>query len=297
MNNKILITTMLICGFIFSSANAEDTYISGDFGINFASSLDTMGSDNDVPSRCDGHIFGANAITDNCPRDQSSWHNDFSSANGFLASLAIGKKFSAFRAELEYFYRSSDYDDTSPITADGADVVAKVDGELVRAEERIATLKAHNIFVNGYYDFTTTSKWKPYIGAGVGIAKTDIDYSGVFARNTDENGITSLQSTPLAGRENELAGTTTTESNSLNDSIWGYQLIGGFDYAFAKHLTIGIKARYVKFNSFEDGDTWDQLRSHPSSIDPNDPNSTVSYKFETDDIEFSAISLNLKYVF
>ncbi|MBE8189338.1 MAG: hypothetical protein HAW58_00370 [Candidatus Thioglobus sp.] len=44
------------------------------------------------------------------------------------------------------------------------------------------------------------------------------------------------------------------------------------------------------------GDTWDQLRGHKSANDPNDPNSTVAYKFKTD-IAFSALSINLKYAF
>lgn len=44
------------------------------------------------------------------------------------------------------------------------------------------------MFLNGYYDFNTSSNWKPYLGAGIGLVSADIDYSpsGVKIIDDDE---------------------------------------------------------------------------------------------------------------
>ena len=57
-----------------------------------------------------------------------------------------------------------------------------------------------------------------------------------------------------------------------------------------------MKARYVDFlNDFKDGDSWDSLRSHASTVGPS--GDEVRYKIKTDDLGFWGVSLNLKYFF
>ena len=40
-----------------------------------------------------------------------------------------------------------------------------------------------------YFDFQTSSRFTPYVGFGVGVGFTDMDYGGVWARNPDPTAI------------------------------------------------------------------------------------------------------------
>ena len=278
-------------------------YFSGELGANFASSMDTDGEDTDRASACDEYINPLYATDPACtaPRrpGESAWINAFGSGSGFLAGGAVGARLPArVRVELEYFYRDSGYDETAPVASGGGSVLAKIGGELEVAEESIGSIVSHNLFGNLYYDFKSQGRFTPYIGIGAGFGFTEIDYGGVFARNLDPSAITSVGDLANADQvRSTLAGTTTTEREVLRDALFGYQLLVGVDYALSEKLSLGVKGRWVDFNSFsDDRNEWDRLRSHPSNLrlDGGEP---VTYGIKTDDIRMIGVSLNLKYQF
>ena len=302
---------------IAGPAYAEGFYVSGELGMNFGESLDTDGHDTDRASVCDEYINPQFMTVNNTPGytknnctgpdrgSDSVWGNDFGSDEGVLFGTAIGYHVgdSRFRVELEYFYRDTDYDEASEITVGGGQVLSKVVQEIVRAEERIGDVSSHNLFANLYVDFANNSKFTPYLGVGVGFGFTDLEYNGVFARDIDPANITTGsapdggQALPNAAQiQQNIAGTTTTESEELDDTLFGYQLMVGVDYALTESLMLGVKGRWVSYDSFKDKDEWDQLRSHPSNLRLNG-DETVVYDIEVDDMEMFAVSVNLKYQF
>ena len=107
-------------------------YISSDIGLNVASGIDTTGRSNDRASVCDQYINpmydqveGTPGYEDyNCTGSNrgatGDWHSNFDSATGILAGAAVGYSFAGqnsslggLRIELEYFYRQSNYDQSS----------------------------------------------------------------------------------------------------------------------------------------------------------------------------------------
>ena len=286
-------------------------YISGDFGMNFGSSMTTDGHDTDRASVCDEYINPQYATVTqstghedtNCTGanrgSDSLWKNRFGSDEGPLFGLAIGFDMpeSIFRTELEYFYRDTGYDDTGYVTSTGGTVFAKLGGEIETAVETIDSVTSHNLFANLYIDFDNPGGITPYIGIGLGLGFTEMDYGGVFQRNIDPAAISTGDGLPNATEiKANLAGTTTTEHEELDDTLFGYQLIAGLDYPLTDHLVAGLKARWVEYDSFKDKDDWDVLRSHASNL-RRDGSEPVVYDIKVDDMEMFAVSLTLKYRF
>ncbi len=301
-------------------------YVSGEVGANFAMGLDTTGTSNDRASVCDEFINplyrevetsdgvdsgGKPYSTYNCTGPNrgsgSNWQNEFDGATGILAGAAVGYSFTGqpqhspwggFRVEVEYFYRQSNYDQTSDIRTESGESRDKLRDEIVQATDRIGSLSSHNLFGNLFYDFRNTSRFTPYIGIGGGVGFTDIENGGVWARNPDPDRITTGSGLPNADEiRRNLAGTVSVGQPTLSDTLFGLQVLFGVDYAITEATSLGLKGRWVKFSSFRDDRVdWELLRSHPLNL-RKDGSEPVWGRFMIDDIEFFGISLNLKYHF
>ena len=57
---------------------------------------------------------------------------------------------------------------------------------------------------------------------------------------------------------------------------WGLQILFGVDYALTDAVSLGLKGRWVKFDSFSDDLVWDPLRSHAPYVGPNQK----SYRYQ-----------------
>ena len=86
---------------------------------------------------------------------------------GIMATGAFGRSFGNFRAEGELTYNTND---VSALSVPGVGGIA--------ANGDVSTLA---FMVNGYYDFSTNSKWKPYIGGGIGGANVSINKLSAMA--------------------------------------------------------------------------------------------------------------------
>ena len=315
-----LVCSIAICLFASSPAQAgSGLYLSSELGANFAPSVDTTGSSNDRASACDEFINPLFATVTQTPGYENynctgpnrgatgGWKNGFDSAEGILAGAALGyslrEKYpesllGRFRLELEYFYRNSEYDQTSDIPGAAGESGDKLVQEIQVATDRIDNITSHNLFGNLYFDFFNSSRFTPYVGFGVGVGFTDMDYGSVWARNSDASRITTGEGLPNATeiRQN-LAGTTSVAQTDLSDTLFGYQVLFGVDYALTESLSLGVKGHWVNFDSFSDGGiVWDPLRSHGPNLrlDGSEP---VSGGIKTNDIEMFGVSVNLKYHF
>ena len=237
-----------------------------------------------------------------------------------------------FRVEMEYFYRESKHDQTIRISrASGATLDKIVRGEFdTGPNERLNSITSHNLFGNVYYDFSNTSRFTPYIGVGGGIGFTDAGWGSNWTRTLSEANLKTglmadamarrnradnpgpddnpvalravaanlehLAGTSPAAREyiTKLAGSSSVANTTFTDTLWGFQFLFGVDYAVTEAMSLGLKGRYVMFDSFTGDLVWDPLRSHAPNVGPNRP---VSGHMKTDDIQFFGISLNMKYHF
>ncbi len=321
----------------WAQAHSEGFYISSDIGANFASGPEIAGASNDVASHCDALLnpnIGNDENNGGCPGKKNDkgeflnkdfpypgnqffedWWNDFSRGSGILAGAAVGYSFakqhpnsplSGLRVELEYFYRQSQYDETKNITRAGGTSLAKIrNGELSTVVDRVGSITSHNLFANLYYDFASTSRFTPYIGVGGGLGITDMGYGSIWARTLDKETIRDgiKEDRPdLAANDpyiDNLAGSTSAAQTTLSDTLWGFQVLFGVDYAVTEAVSLGLKGRYVMFNDFEDGIVWDPLRGHIPYVGGtvDNPTNPVQGAMSASNIQFFGISLNMKYHF
>lgn len=321
MKRIFLLLIFVVVSYPFMAIPAQagsGFYISSELGANFASGVDHFGSDDDRASVCDEYINPYFVEVSGCTdpdRGGDASKTVFDRGAGILAGAAMGyglrdaypdSLWGGFRFELEYFFRESAYNQATTSAATRAQTIAKRRGEVALAEKRLGSITSHNLFGNLFFDLINTSRFTPYVGFGVGIGFTDLDWGSITARNSNPDEITSIPdnlcdsvSDPACDADRirrNLAGTATSERNVLKDTLFGYQVLFGVDYALTESVSLGVKGRWVNFNTFRDGGSWDRLRSHESNLrlDESEP---VTYRLMTDDIEFFGISLNLKYHF
>ena len=287
-------------------------YVSQELGGHFTPGLGIDAhADNAPGSICDQHL---NPFTDLMPAycdggpdaPTTEWVNAFRRGSGVLAGAAAGYGFGRdgrLRLEAEYFFRETAYDETSPIRGRGGVAVAKLDGEVVVAEDRIGSLTSHNLFANVYYDLPGGDRVTPYVGAGGGMAFTRVDYGLLWVRNSDPDAITSVaphfpadRSDDLRVLQSNLASTTSSLQTGLADTLGGYQLLAGLDIALGDRTTLGAKGRWAQFAGFSHNPVLDRLRSHAASnrIDGSRP---VTGGVTTGDTGLLAFTANLRYRF
>lgn len=125
-------------------------------------------------------------------------------STGLAILGAVGYDFGNWRSEFELSYR------TNSVDVHNSSVAGDLNGAT-------GDLMAFAAMINAYYDFENESNYTPYLGAGVGWASLDYDGYGV-----------------------------TGNANVVNDddSVFAYQLMGGFDYQFSEHLKGIVEYRY-----------------------------------------------------
>ena len=176
-------------------------YLSSELGANFAPNLDTLGTSNDRASACDEFINPLFATVTQTPGYENynctgpnrgatgDWENTFDSAEGILAGVAVGYGLREtypdhflgwFRFEVEYFYRDTEYDQTADIPGAAGESGDKLAQEILTATDRIGSVTSHNLFGNLYVDLPNSSRFTPYVGFGVGVGFTAMDYASLW---------------------------------------------------------------------------------------------------------------------
>ena len=264
-------------------------YVGFDLGMAFPEDFDTEEGDNDVATRCDTYV--TDTRTQPCGSGDD-WSVGVDPDSGILGGVHIGWLHGNWRTEIEYFYQAVG-GDRNAIPIGG--LPAGKDREILLASEAIDNVTGHNLFANVYYDFVNASRFTPYVGVGVGWQRMKFDHDIAFVRNTRE-----IFEDLALNNIIEAAGTITRVEQTLDDDMFGYQLLAGADYALSERFAVGAKLRYTRFDEFDGGSyAYDELRSHPSRTGrPSDAGSRpVRATFETDEIETWGVSLNVKYLF
>ena len=120
--------------------------------------------------------------------------------SGFTGSLAAGYDFAnPLRLEIELIRQKNDLDITSYNNFYGT--------------FNEGDLKTHSFMFNGFYDVDTGSAWTPFIGAGLGWSKLDINDPGF--------------------------------NDSDSDDVFTYQFIGGVAYAFNDQWSVDAQYRFM----------------------------------------------------
>ena len=169
-----------------STAFAQEWYVGGAIGALSQSDSDNSGTTgafttgNGSPAVPNGTSVAAGT--------RYGWTTEFDT--GVTASLETGLRYgNNIRSGIELAYSSADIDRHSGVKLGGT-VIDGVDAAVltgspsqlgvsvgqVVADGR-GDIKNLSLFANAYYDFNLGGPFSPYIGAGVGFSKVDVDYS------------------------------------------------------------------------------------------------------------------------
>lgn len=170
-----------------------------------------------------GAFVGAAMLSDSDVTDPTVPGGEFelSYDTGWKFGAALGYRLSNFRVEGEVSYQQNDVDETE-IMATSLNAAGDVSGTA--------------FLVNGYYDFTNTTAFTPYISAGLGYANVEVN---------DFN----------------FAGSGEPDFSD-DDSVFAYQFGAGVGYMVNENVTIDLKYRYFATSDPEFDTSEVEVASH-----------------------------------
>jgi opacity protein-like surface antigen len=201
--NKLLLTTTAgaILALTFSTAQAADLKPGGAFKAD--TGLYVSGSI--------GAVIPGDSKLDEGRNALSNTKLEFDT--GMSYGGAVGYDFGAIRVEGELSHMSSDLKD------DGYEA----DAGLVQTGDMSATA----LMANAWYDIDTGTKFTPYVGGGIGVAKV----KGNSSRDYEAD-------------EQIPDGHNLTYA-SFSNTEFAYQVGAGVDYSLTEDMTVGLGYKYL----------------------------------------------------
>ncbi len=290
----ILIVLCLLAstGAAEAETKRQGFYLGFELGFANADDVSSINSAVNHPTPCDLLVGGdpsGPGCADMFARPLSS--NSFDLGAAFYGGISYGYALNEFRVELEYFNRSQGGAASPWELPGGNEALQSKTSEVSTIQppsERISDFQSRQFFLNACYDFLNGSRWTPYLGGGVGWARTNLNYRASFLRKTLEQGFPP-DKPPAA------AGTLSLLDSDFSDTLFGYQLLGGLDYALREKVSVGFKWRWASFDDLEGNTVWDLIRSHEpvraDGVTPFDSSLTFS------NLQYWALTAGLKYAF
>ncbi len=291
-NMRFWLLTVLFTSASSMALAADGFYVGLEAGFSKSGNLDISQFGVNRPTKCDSLLPGVTASTDpECTANKiSTIPTEFSPGLGFTGGAALGYALgNGLRFEVEYLNRRQGSDKTLiQLGSRSDDPLDQKKSEWDQNDPPSANLSditAHNFFFNAYYDMRNDSPFTPYIGAGVGLGSTKMRYNARFLRGSD------LGTEPW---QVAAAGTTSYLDAKLEETGFGYQVVGGIDYLLGEDLSIGAKVRWIRLSAFDKDDiSWTQVRDHaPVRADGVTP---ITADFEVDDTDSWTFTIGLKY--
>ena len=294
---RSLAAMTLIAIACFAAGDAHAQWYAGvALGGNASRDVTVESRSNDRASICDEYINPRALAVPGCTAPDrgagDGWLAPFDPGAGFSAEAELGFRVSPrFRFAAIYARDATNFDQTvSSTDATGADF-DKISSELSIGEETLGKATSDEVQIVVYRDWLNETRWTPYAGIGVAVSRTRKDFSWLWARSADPADIATGLGQPNAEEiRRNLAGTASVGRRTLRDTMVGYVLAAGIDRELSESVSVGLKARWKRFEAFEsDAYEGDLLRSHPPNLrlDGSEPVSAWSRTSNTG--RFSAL--------
>ncbi len=290
-----------------SVANAEESrrgfYVGIELGLTHAASMGSPLSGISQSTRCDRILYEQAMMTSKIPPDAKCppipkdpiYTADFEPGIGFAGALSAGYTLDNLRFEVEYLHRRQG--DDSSLLPGTTDVTRDKDSEWLQPPSAgISDFQANQLFVNVYYDFRNDSPWTPYLGAGLGWARTSLRYENLYIRKSGQAYLDAVSGQDWPDEVKlQAAGTTSYLNTRINKNLFGFQFLGGLDYALTEQVSIGLKGRWARFQNIRHNAVWNKIRSHePVLADGVTP---YRVRIKLDNVQYWGMTIGLKYHF
>ena len=191
MTFRKLFLSGLICALMAPTnvfADNKKIYLSGSVGVLFTQDADIGSPD----ATLNATARGANARVE--------------LDTGVALTFAVGAEISPqVRGEIEYSFRNADGD--------------KVKSDVGSVDLTGFDADTHAMMFNGYYDFSPDSKWRPYLGGGIGVSWVNIEGNGL--------GVT---------------------VDTTSDAEFSYQVMAGISHVCSESITTSLGYRYFGYS-------------------------------------------------
>ncbi len=167
------------------ASHASDYYVSLSGGVSMLGDSDNEGAFAGDFTTGEGTTIPAGTVLPD--GTAVGWTTEFDT--GFALSGALGKRYGAFRGELEVAYQKNGVDTHRDVAAAGIPLAGEDAGVLITGSPNIGVtvgdlvadgqgdVSTTFVMANVYYDFNAGGRIKPFLGAGIGIGFADVDYS------------------------------------------------------------------------------------------------------------------------
>ncbi|MXZ13225.1 MAG: porin family protein [Candidatus Dadabacteria bacterium] len=289
-----LVAVLLASVLSVTDSVAEGFYVGVEAGFSKSGDMDVSQSLIDHPTRCDSFLYPSGAtppMDAECTTEKiTTIANVFAPGAGFAGGVTLGYAFgNGLRFEAEYLNRrQGSQRRLARLGPGGGETFDQKESEWDGNDppsERVYDLSAHHFFLNAYYDLRNASPFTPYIGGGIGVGSTEMRYSARFLRRSD------LGPEPW---QMAASGTVSDIDTKLGKTRFGFQVVGGVDYALGDDLSVGAKVRWTRLSGFDRNDvSWTRVRGHePIRADGVTPLTT---DFEVGDADIWTFTVGLKY--
>jgi opacity protein-like surface antigen len=187
---------------------------------------------------------------------------------GFKVSGMLGREFgNGFRLQVEGFFASANL---SKLTYTGISSPALPQNFNIPDKDIPVSGPADQLgaMVNVWYDFNEGSRWRPFIGGGIGLVQ--VDWGGVdYMRGALEQSIANEVALTLARqqrglpaggsldppgfRQGVLASVPNVSVPDLSDTdtVLAFKVGGGLGYELTNHITLQVSYRFFKTRQLE----------------------------------------------
>lgn len=195
--------------------------------------------------------------------------NEFSA--GFKVSGMLGREFgNGFRLQVEGFFARAEISKLSytGVTTETPQGPLSLQGTEIPVSGPADQMGA---MVNVWYDFNEGSRWRPFIGGGLGFVVVNwggVDYEqGALEQNiahqvaeAGARGVTpNFNSLPAQVQQQILAGARAqaqlppgaVPDLSDTDTVFAFKVGGGVGYELTDHITLQVSYRFFKTNQLE----------------------------------------------
>ena len=289
-----LAAVLLASALSVTDSAAEGFYVGLEAGFSKPGDMGVSQFLIDHPTRCDSFLYPSGAtppMDAECITEKTTTiANVFAPGAGFAGGATLGYAFgNGLRFEAEYLNRrQGSQRRLARLGSGGGETFDQKQSEWDEnnpPSERVYDLSAHHFFLNAYYDLRNDSSFTPYIGGGIGVGSTEMRYSARFLRRSD------LGPEPW---QIAASGTVSDIDTELGETRFGFQVVGGVDYALGDNLSAGAKVRWTRLGGFDRDDvSWTRVRGHESIR--ADGVTPLTVDFEVDDTDIWTFTVGFKY--